>query len=146
RGAEHCRCGGLAGARLDMDAEVVEVVARLHHDIEQVRYRRPLVAADIRDAGLEQSLGYGENALAVEGFAVTEPQRLDLFSELSFHAIASASALLPYPRCSGSGSLPLCRTRGRGPRRARSRRTARSPRSRRSPSPPGRCAAGRGCP
>ena len=87
RGAEHRRGGSLAGAGLDVHAELVQVVARLHHHVQQVRDRRALVAADIGHARLQQRLGHGEDALAVKGLAVAEPQRLYLFSELPFHGI-----------------------------------------------------------
>jgi len=54
----------------DVHAELVEIVLRLHHHIEQMRNRRSLVAADVGDAGLQQRFRHGEDALAVEGFTV----------------------------------------------------------------------------
>ena len=87
RGAEHRRGGGLAGAGLDVHAELVQVVARLHHHVEQVRHRRALVAADVGHARLQQRLGHGEDALAVEGLAVAEAEGLYFLSELPFHSL-----------------------------------------------------------
>ncbi len=81
RGAEHGGGGGLVGAGLDMHAEFVEIVLGIDHDVEQVRHRRALIAADIGHARLQQRLGDGENALAVEGLPVAEPQRLHFFLE-----------------------------------------------------------------
>ena len=52
-----------------MHAEFVEVVARLHHDVQQVRNGRALVAAYIGHPGLQQRLSDGEDALAVESLA-----------------------------------------------------------------------------
>jgi hypothetical protein len=66
-------------------AELVHVVARLHHHVEQVRHRRALVAADIGHARLQQRLGHGEDAFAVEGLAFAEAEGLYFFSELPFH-------------------------------------------------------------
>ena len=86
RGAEHGRRRGFVGAGLDVHAQFVHVVARLHHDVEQVRHRRALVAADIGHARLQQRLGHGEYAFAVEGFAGAEFERLDFCVELSFHS------------------------------------------------------------
>jgi len=45
---------------------------RLDHDVDEMGNRRALVAAYIGHAGLQQRLGDGENALAVEGFPVTQ--------------------------------------------------------------------------
>jgi hypothetical protein len=69
-------------------AELVEVVLRLHHDVEKVRDRRALVAADVRHARLQQRLGDREDAFAVEGLAVAEAQGLYFLSELTFHEYA----------------------------------------------------------
>ena len=49
-----------------------EQVFGLDHDVEQMRDRRALIAADIRHAGLQQRLGDGEDAFAAEGLAVAE--------------------------------------------------------------------------
>src|SRR5262249_56764467 len=48
-------------------------------------HRRALIAADIAHAGLQQRLGHGEDALAVEGLALAELERLHLFFERAFH-------------------------------------------------------------
>jgi len=66
-------------------AEFGHVVLGLHHDIEQMRYRRALIAADVGDAGLQQRLGDGQDALAVKGVALPQPQQADLLAEGDFH-------------------------------------------------------------
>ena len=68
-----------------MHAELVHVGLGLHHHVEQVRHRRALVAADVGHARLQQRLGDGEDALAVEGVARAQAQALDLLCELDFH-------------------------------------------------------------
>ena len=55
-----------------MHAKRIKVVARLHHNIEQMRHRRALIAADIRHARLQQGLGHGEYALAVKDVTLTQ--------------------------------------------------------------------------
>ncbi len=64
-----------------MHAEVSEQIFSIHHDVEQVRNRRALIAADIAHARLQQRLGDGEDTLAAKHFAGAEPQRIDLFPE-----------------------------------------------------------------
>ncbi len=81
RGTEHGGRRGLVGAGLDMHAEIGEQVLGIHHHVEQVRYRRALVAADIAHARLQQRLGDREDAFAPKGFAVAEPERLDFLLE-----------------------------------------------------------------
>ena len=61
-----------------------EQALRLHQHVEQVAHRRALVAADVGDARLQQRLGHGQDALAVEGLAGAEPQALDLLVERNF--------------------------------------------------------------
>ena len=61
-----------------MDAELGHDVLGVDQHVEQVRHRRALIAADIAHARLQQRLGDGEDALAVEFGAVAEPQRLHL--------------------------------------------------------------------
>jgi hypothetical protein len=68
-----------------MHAEVADDILGIDQDVEQVRDRRALVAADIAYARLQQRLGHRKNALAVEGFAVAELERLHLFLEGTFH-------------------------------------------------------------
>ena len=81
RGAEHRRGRGFVGAGLEMDAELVEQVLRFDQHVDQMRHRRALVAADIGDAGLQDRLGDGEDALAAEDLAVAQPQRPHLLLE-----------------------------------------------------------------
>ncbi len=85
RGGEHGGGGRLVGAGFDLDAELGQEVLGLHQHVEQMRDRRALVAADIGDARLQQRLGHGEDALAMESGAVAEAQALDFFSERNFH-------------------------------------------------------------
>ena len=67
---------------LDMHAEAVQVVARLHHHVEQVRHRGALVAADVGHARLQQRLGHREDAFPVELFAGAEAQ-VQLYAPLA---------------------------------------------------------------
>ncbi len=55
-----------------MDAELVEHVLGVGEHIHEMRDRRPLVAADIRHARLQQRLGDGENSLAAEFVTVAQ--------------------------------------------------------------------------
>ena len=66
RGAQHGGGAGLVGGRLEVDAELVEDVLGVGQHVDQVRDRRALIAADIADAGLQQRLGDGEDAFAME--------------------------------------------------------------------------------
>ena len=50
RGAQHRSRRGLVRARLDMDTQLIEIIPRLHHHIEQMRDRRPLIAPHIGHA------------------------------------------------------------------------------------------------
>ncbi len=87
RGAQHGGRGGFVGAGFQMHAEVADDVLGIDQHVEQVRNRRALIAADIAHARLQQRLGDREDAFAVEGLAVAEPQRLYLFLERSFHCL-----------------------------------------------------------
>src|SRR5450631_793505 len=69
----------------------VEVVVCLHHHIEQLRYRRTLVAADVADAGLQQCRGHGKNALAVKNVPIALLEQLDFAGERSLHNLLPAS-------------------------------------------------------
>jgi hypothetical protein len=60
-----------------MNAELFQHVARLYENVEKMRDRRALISADIRDAGLQQRLRYAENAFAIKGLAIAEPQALN---------------------------------------------------------------------
>jgi hypothetical protein len=86
RGAEHGRGGGLVGAGLDVHAKLGEQVLGFNHDIQQMRDRRALIAADIAHAGLQQRLGDGEDAFAAKSLAGAKPQCLDFFAERAFHS------------------------------------------------------------
>ena len=87
RGREHRRRGGLVGADLGMDAELGHQPLGIGgQNIHQMGDRRALVAADIAHARLQQGLGDGENALALEILAIAPAQKLDFLSEAPFHA------------------------------------------------------------
>ena len=68
-----------------MHAEFREVIMGLHQHVEEVRYRRALVAADIGDAGLQQRLGDGKDALAMKHGALAKAQHLRFLAERNFH-------------------------------------------------------------
>jgi hypothetical protein len=46
-----------------------------------------LIAADVRDARLQQRLGDGENALAMKGLALAEVEERDFLLERTFHGL-----------------------------------------------------------
>ena len=73
-----------------MHAELGHDVFRIDENVEQMRDRRALIAADIGNAGLQQRLGDREDAFAVEGFPVTELERLHFLLERAFHSQALA--------------------------------------------------------
>jgi hypothetical protein len=79
------RGGRLRGARLEVHAPLVEdaLLLGVAEDVHQVGDRRALVATDVGDAGLQQRLGDGEDALATEGLASAGAQVLDLLRERS---------------------------------------------------------------
>ena len=85
RCAQHRRRRGLVGAGFDLHAELGQVVLRLDQHVEQVRHRRALVAADIRDARLQQGLGDREDAFAVEGLPRAAAQHPGFPAEGNFH-------------------------------------------------------------
>jgi hypothetical protein len=72
---------GFVGAGLHVHAQFVHVGLGLHHHVQQVRHRRALVAAHIGHARLQQRLGDGQDALAMEGVARAQAQRLDFLAE-----------------------------------------------------------------
>ena len=84
RSGKHRRGRRLACARLEMDSELEHQCVGVGEHVHQVRDRRSLVAADISDPGLKESLGDGENPLALEQLAFPEPELLDLLPEGAF--------------------------------------------------------------
>ena len=68
-----------------MHAELGHDVLGVDQHVEQMRDRRALIAADVGHARLQQRLGDGQDAFAVEGLAVAQPQRLHFFLERAFH-------------------------------------------------------------
>ena len=85
RGAEHGGGGGLVGAGFDVHAEIGQQILGIDHDVEQMRHRRALVAADIAHARLQQRLGDREDAFAAKRLAGAQPQRIHFFLERAFH-------------------------------------------------------------
>jgi hypothetical protein len=85
RGAEHGRGRRLVGAGLDVHAKLGEQVLGFDHDVQEMRDRRALIAADIAHAGLQEGLGDGEDAFAAKAFTRAKPQRFDFFGERAFH-------------------------------------------------------------
>src|ERR1700682_2775252 len=81
-----------------MYAEVADNVLGVDQYVEKMRDRRALIAADIGDTRLQQRLGDRENALAAEGFATAELQRLHFFFERAFHGCLSRG---PHRICEG---------------------------------------------
>ena len=84
RGGQHGGRRRLVGAGLQMNAEIAEQALRLHQHVEQMAHRRALIAADVGDARLQQRLGHGQDAFAIEGVAGAQPQALDLLVERNF--------------------------------------------------------------
>ena len=76
--------GRLARRVLEVDAEPFQDLVGVGQHVHQVRDRRALVARHIGHAGLQQRLGDGQDALAVELGAVAELQLFDLFLERAF--------------------------------------------------------------
>ena len=62
-------------------AEFGQDLLGIGKNVHEMADRCALVAADIADAGFEQGLGQGENALAVEGFALADLEFLDFLGE-----------------------------------------------------------------
>src|SRR6266436_2399598 len=58
------------------------------------RWDTGAIAADVTHAGLQQSLSHREDALAAEGLALAERERLHLFLEGAFHASTLARGRL----------------------------------------------------
>ena len=64
-----------------MDAHFIHQFLGIEQHIKQVRNRRALITANIGNARLQQSLGNGQNTLAVKDLAVAEPQRFHFLAE-----------------------------------------------------------------
>jgi hypothetical protein len=91
RSRERCGGGSLVGARLEPDPEFVEDLIGVGENVEEMRYRRALIAGDIGDARLQQRLGHRQDALAAELRAGAEAQLVDLMFERAFcHHILAA--------------------------------------------------------
>ncbi len=72
--AQHGGGRGFIGAGLHVHAQFAQVILGLHHHVQQVRHGRALVAADVRHARLQQGLGDGQDALAMEGLTRSQAQ------------------------------------------------------------------------
>jgi hypothetical protein len=79
--AEHRGRRRFVGTSLYMHPKFVHVPFGLHQHVHQVRHRRPLVAAHIGHARLQQRLGDGQDALAMKGLAVAQAQGLNFLAE-----------------------------------------------------------------
>ncbi len=86
RGGEHRGGARLVGGRREMDAELVQERLRVAQHVHQVRDRRALIARDIADAGLQQALGDGEDAFALEHVTGALAQKRHFLGEGPFHA------------------------------------------------------------
>ena len=84
RGGERRGGGGLVGARLEADAELLQNVVGVGQHVDQVRDRRALVAGDVGHAGLQQRLGDRQDAFAAEFLAGAELELGDLLLERAF--------------------------------------------------------------
>ena len=83
-GTQHRRGAGLGGTGLDVHPKLIQDRAGIIQHVHQMADRRTLITADIGNAGLQQRLGDGENALAFEGITVAKPQNLDFLPETAF--------------------------------------------------------------
>ena len=84
RGGKRCSGRRLAGAGLEMNVELTQDLFGVGEHVHQMRDRRALVARDVSDARLQQRLGDGEDALAMELLPVTELEVLHFLRERSF--------------------------------------------------------------
>ena len=64
-----------------MNAQFVKDFLGISQYIHKVGNGRTLVTGNITDAGLQQTLGDGQNALAAEFFTSTDTELLDFFLE-----------------------------------------------------------------
>ena len=75
---------GLRGAVLEVHAQLGEDVVGVGQHVHQMGDRRALVAGDVRHARLQQRLGHGQDALAVEHLALAQAQLGHLCRERTF--------------------------------------------------------------
>jgi hypothetical protein len=73
RGRERGGGGRFVRARLEADAELLQHVVGVSQYVNKMRDRRALIARHIRHAGLQQRLGDGKDAFAVEFLTGAEP-------------------------------------------------------------------------
>lgn len=64
-----------------MHTELVHVVGRLHHHVEQMRHGRTLVTANIGNARLQQRFGNGQYPFTVKSLSLTQTKKLDFTLE-----------------------------------------------------------------
>ena len=85
RRAQHGRRGGLVGAGLDVNAQLVQdfpaVVEHVHH----VRDGRALIPPHVAHPGLQQGLGHGQDAFSVKDLPFPQFQRFHFLGERSLH-------------------------------------------------------------
>ena len=56
-----------------MHPQFIQQALGVRQHIHQVGHRRPLVAADVRNPGLQQGLGHREDPLPVEHLSLPQP-------------------------------------------------------------------------
>ena len=81
RGSQHGGRSRLTGGLLEVDAQFFQDLPGIGKNVDQVADGGSLVAADIGDTGLQQGLGYRENALPVQFVAVSQTEHLYLLCE-----------------------------------------------------------------
>ena len=84
---------GLAGARFEPDPQLLQEIVRIGEHIDQMRDRRPLIAGDIGNAGLQERLGDGKNSFAAESWP--SPSRSFLTSCLNDRSAICVLLLRP---------------------------------------------------
>ena len=84
RGGQSGGGGSFRGAVLEMHPQLLQYVVGVGQHIHQVRDRRTLVARHIRHARLQQGLGDGQNALAMELVAIAQAKFLHLLHKRAF--------------------------------------------------------------
>ena len=85
RSPEHRGRTCFAGIRLEVHPQFIQQALGVRQHIHQVRHRRPLVTADVRNPGLQQGLGHRKDAFPVEHLSLPQPQQLNFFLEGPLH-------------------------------------------------------------
>ena len=112
RRRKHRRRARLVGGRREMHAQFVEQRLGVAQHVHQVRHRRALIARDVADARLEQPLGDGEDALALEHSPA--PLRSSATSLVKDRSMALLGAAGTRPSTQGRTAVASISTRARG--------------------------------